>query len=260
MEVLEPTLFRGHPLDAIVTTRHGGVSVGSYASLNLGLHVDDDRAAVLENRRCAARAVGLDLGDLVFCKQVHQPSVAVVTDHDRGRGSTTQDDAFDAIDALVTRSPGIGLVVMVADCVPIVLYDPVAHVLGCVHAGWGGTVRLVSEAAVKEMGGLGSDPSDILAAIGPAIEPDRYQVGDNVVDEAREAFGAAADAFLRPDGTGRWLFDLWTANRQTLLGCGLRPENIATASVGTGDDRFFSDRLTRPCGRFAAIAVLRDRA
>jgi copper oxidase (laccase) domain-containing protein len=141
----------------------------------------------------------------------------------------------------------------------VVLYDPVAHVLACVHAGWSGTVKGVCDEAVATMASLGSRPSDVLAAIGPAIEPDRYQVGDDVADQARQAFGDDAGTVVRPDGTGRWLFDLWAANRHTLVRAGLRAENITTSAVGTGDERFFSDRLARPCGRFAAIAVLHHR-
>ena len=249
--------FASYPLDAVVTTRHGGVSSGVYESLNLGLHVDDDTDAVVENRRRAARAIGLNLDDLVFCNQSHGRSVAVVDAGQRGRGTTTLDDAVDDVDALVTTTPGVGLVVMVADCVPIVLYDPVAHVLACVHAGWRGTVSLASEAAVSTMVGLGSRPGDIRAAIGPAIEAARYQVGDEVAEAARDAFGPAAGSVVRPDGTGRWLFDLWAANRYTLQECGLRSERIVTAATGTAADEFFSDRAARPCGRFAALAALR---
>ena len=252
-------LFAGQPLDAVVTTRHGGVSDGPYASLNLGLHVGDEPEAVVENRRRAAALVGLGLDDLVFCRQTHRRNVAVVGPGDRGRGTAADADAIDDADAVVTTGPGVGLVVMVADCVPIVLYDPVAHVLACVHAGWAGTVRRVAEATVEAMAALGSDPANVLAGVGPAVEPDRYQVGDDVAEAAHEAFGAAADEVVRPDGTGRWLFDLPAANRRTLVEAGVAPEHIEVVPVGTGDERFFSDRLVRPCGRFAAIAVLHDR-
>jgi YfiH family protein len=259
LPVLTWKLFDGHPLDVVVTTRAGGVSTGPYATLNLALHVGDDEAAVLDNRRRAAGAIGLGLDDLVFCNQSHRRNVAVVDAGHRGRGVTSMADAIDDVDAVVTATPGLGLVVMVADCVPIVLYDPVGHVLACVHAGWAGTVRLVAEAAVDALVGLGARPGDVLAAMGPAVEADRYQVGDEVADAARDAFGPATDQVVRPDGTGRWLFDLWAANRHTLLASGLRPENVVTAVAGTGDEAWFSDRAERPCGRFAAIAALRPR-
>jgi purine-nucleoside/S-methyl-5'-thioadenosine phosphorylase / adenosine deaminase len=258
-DVLRWACFAGLPLDAGVTTRAGGVSGGPYASLNLGLHVGDDPAAVLENRTRAAKRVGLTRDDLVFARQVHGRAVALVGPGDRGRGAGSDDDALDGVDALVTATPGLGLAVLAADCVPLVLYDPVAHVLGCVHAGWRGTVARVAAAAVEAMATLGARPGDLLAAIGPAIEPDRYQVGPEVADAATDSFGPRAGELLRPDGTGRWLFDLGAANRQALLDCGLAPERVAAAGVGTGDDRFFSDRAVRPCGRHAAIAVLLAR-
>jgi hypothetical protein len=261
MDILTWPAFEELNLDAIVTTRHGGVSSGSYQSLNLGLHVGDDPEDVLENRRRAAAAIGTDPADMVFCNQLHHRNVHVVTPRDRGRGALSRDHAIPETDALVTSEPGMTLVVMVADCVPVVLYDPVAHVLACVHAGWRGTVARVSEAAVEAMTSLGSRPRDIIAGLGPAIPPDRYQVGDDVVEAAEECFGGQRTArVLRPDGTGKWLFDLWEANLTVLREAGLRDDNMHVAALPTGrtgGDRFFSDRETRPCGRFAAIARLR---
>jgi polyphenol oxidase len=261
LEVLTWPVFDGFDVDVMVTTRHGGVSSGSYASLNLGLHVGDEEAGVLENRRRAASALGADPGDFVFGIQAHGPNVQVVTAADRGRGALTQQDAIPGTDALVTRDPGVALTVMVADCVPIVLYDPRAHVLACVHAGWRGTVARVSEAAVAAMGTLGSRPRDVVAGLGPAIPPGRYQVGEDVYHAAGRGLGPGAAQVLREDGTGRWLFDLWTANRIVLRESGVRDANMHLAQIPTGSDPglFFSDREVRPCGRFAAMARLRSR-
>jgi len=259
--VLTWPAFAEHAVDALVTTRQGGVSAGPYESLNLGLHVGDNAEAVLENRRRTAASLGADLGDLVFCNQSHGRNVYVATAADRGRGALSQDDAITTTDALVTTEPGIVLVVMVADCVPIVLYDPVARVLSCVHAGWRGTVARVSQAAVEAMAALGSEPGNIIAGIGPAIFPGRYQVDHDVAAAARRCFGARGTGHvLRPDGTGKWLFDLWSANRIVLRESGLRDDNVHLAAVPTGppgDSPFFSDRAVRPCGRFAAVAVIR---
>jgi polyphenol oxidase len=247
-----------HGVDAVVTTRHGGVSDGPYASLNLGLHVGDDPDTVIENRRRAAATVGLDLADLVFCQQSHGPAVAVVGRAQRGRGAMREADALAGTDALVTTEPGVGLVVMVADCVPIVLVEPAAGVLGCVHAGWRGTVTRVTEAAVAAMVDAGADPARIVAAMGPAIAPERYQVGAEVVDQARAGLGPpATEAAVRPDATGRWLFDLWAANRAVLHDCGVTDDRIAVAGVPTGDDFYSHRRSGGRTGRFAAIATLR---
>jgi YfiH family protein len=263
LEVLAWPAFDGLDVDVVVTTRNSGVSQGRYESLNLGLHVGDSDKDVLENRRRAASALGAALSDMVFCNQAHGREVHVVTAGDRGRGSLALDNAIASTDALVTAEPGIVLVVMVADCVPIVLYDPVAHVLACVHAGWRGTVARVSEAAVAAMRTMGSRPEDIVAGVGPAIAPGRYQVGGDVLDAAHECFGDRSGEVIRPDGTGKWLFDLWTANQIVLRDAGVRDANVQLAAIPTGSagpGLFFSDREVRPCGRFAAIARLRPRS
>lgn len=263
LPVLTWPAFDGHALDAAVTTREGGVSTGRYRGLNLGLQVGDAETAVLTNRARVAAAIGNSLDDFVFCEQSHQPNVHIVTEEHRGRGARSISDAIAQTDALVTAVPGITLVVMAADCVPLVLFDPVARVLACVHAGWGGTVRGVTPAAVEAMRTLGAEPARIIAGIGPAIHPDRYQVGSDVVELAERAFGEAAAAVVRPDGGGKWLFDLWQANALQLTAAGVLLERVHIAGRDTGPDTpFYSHRSEGPCGRFAAVARLHtdDRA
>jgi len=264
LPVVEWPAFDGLGLDAFVTSRRGGVSSGGYASLNLGLHVGDDAVAVVENRERVARAAGAGLDRFVFCEQVHQPGVHVVTAGDAGRGARGRADAVAATDALVTVTPGVVLVVMVADCVPLVLFDPVRRVLAVVHAGWAGTVRGVTPAAVEAMRGFGSDPADVVAGVGPSVHPERYQVGADVRGLAVAAFGPRAPEVVHPattahDGTEpRWTFDLWRAAAVQLAAAGLRPEVIHVAGMGTGPSTpFFSHRFEGPtAGRFAAVARL----
>ena len=300
--------------DAAVTARDGGVSSGPYAALNLSLSVGDDPENVLENRRRLAAAFGTAPGDYVFARQVHGASVRVVGEPDRGSGAFTLDDAIPDADALVTSTPGLVLAILTADCVPIVLHDPVAGVLACVHAGWRGTVARVAAAAVAAMQTLGSRPADVIAGLGPAMAPDRYQVGPDVRQAITQSFApaaapdryqagstAAADphqagphahhavarasgpavrsdlypetgqhrpdpsapAFLRPDPGdrrgGRWLLDLWAANRSVLQEAGVPAAQIHVTDIPTGPaghDTFFSDRAARPCGRLALVAKL----
>jgi copper oxidase (laccase) domain-containing protein len=111
------------------------------------------------------------------------------------------------------------------------------------------------------MGTLGARPENVIAGFGPAISPGSYQVGDDVADAARESFGSQADSVIRPDGTGKWLFDLWTANLVILGQAGVARERTHVAAIPTGPEpgHFFSDRAMRPCGRFAAIARLHPR-
>lgn len=251
-------VFAGHPVKAVVTTRAGGVSTGPYESLNLGLHVGDDPAAVVENRRRAAAALDLALEDLVFCEQSHGPNVVVVDDAHRGRGTVEQSTALSATDALVTDTPGLGLVVMVADCVPLVLFDPVTRTLATVHAGWGGTVSRITSATVDALRGRGVDPADLLVGIGPAIPPERYEVGEDVAERARAGLGPIVDDVLTPrSAPGKYSFDLWASNRRLLLEAGVRPDHIEVMAEPTGaDGPFFSHRAANPCGRFAALATL----
>ena len=186
-------------VDAAVTARGGGVSSGPYATLNLSLSVGDDPARVLENRRRLAAALGARPADFVFARQVHGAGVRIVGEADRGSGAFRLDDAIADTDALVTTAPGVVLAILTADCVPIVLHDPVAGVLACVHAGWRGTVARVCAAAVAAMTSLGSRPPDVVAGLGPAASPARYQVGPDVHHAVTQAFGPAAAAFIRPD-------------------------------------------------------------
>lgn len=248
---------------AAVTARAGGVSDGPYATLNLSLSVGDDPARVLENRRRLAAAFEARLEDFVFARQVHGAGVAVVGDADRGSGARSLEDAVGDVDALVTTTPGVVLAILTADCLPVVLHDPVAGVLACVHAGWRGTVAGVTAAAVAALRDLGSRPSDIVAGLGPAIAGDRYQVGPDVHEAVTAAFGAAATGFLRPDlrpgaSPGRWLLDLPAANRHALCAAGVPDAQIHATPLTTGSGDFFSDRAARPCGRLALIARLRE--
>jgi polyphenol oxidase len=258
---------------AAVTARDGGVSSGPYATLNLSLTVGDDPARVLENRRRLAAALGAGSGDFVFARQVHGAGVRVVGDADRGSGAFRLDDAIADTDALVTTTPGVLLAILTADCVPIVLHDPVAGVLACVHAGWRGTVARVCAAAVAAMASLGSRPADVIAGLGPAADPARYQVGPDVHLAVTQAFGPTASSFIRPDpkASQHWLLDLWAANRHVLREAGLPdpqihitdlptgppdPSTPATPAASPAHGYFFSDRAARPCGRLALVAYL----
>lgn len=249
-------VFSDHPVSVVVTTRDGGVSDGPYATLNLGLHVGDDAGRVLENRRRAARAAGLELEDLVFCRQTHGRQVATVTRAEAGKGAGADGDAIQDTDGLVTAEPGVGLVMMAADCSPIVLYDPDAPALACVHSGWRGTTARVVEAALGAMAELGAHPRRVIAAIGPTVAASTYQVGPEVVEAARDSFDDL-DGLIEPDGSGRWKFDLVAANVRILTEAGVPPGHIHRAGVDTGAAQCFSDRGERPCGRQAAIVALR---
>ena len=264
---LRPFPFSAGPFDsgrvtAVVTTRHGGVSDGDYASLNLGGHVGDDPAAVAENRRRLAAELGVD--KLTVADQKHTARVAVVGERLAGRGHDGAADAaaaFPATDAMITSLPGAALAILVADCAPVVLYDPVRRAAGVAHSGRAGTVKGVIPETIKAMAAtFGSAPEDLLIGIGPAIGAASYEIGSAEVAEVTAAFGVAATRLLAPTRPGHAAFDLAAAIRSQLRAAGVPGENVHDMAIDTrtATDDFFSDRAARPCGRFAAVAVLRD--
>ena len=257
IDVLTWELFERMQVDAMITTRHGGVSVGPYGSLNLALHVGDKTASVLENRSRSATAMGASLEDMIFAEQVHGNRVAVVARSDRGRGSLARAGAVPGCDALVTAESGPVLAVLVADCAPVVLADPDARVVACAHAGWRGALGGVLEATIGAMESVGAERRRMVAGIGPAVAAVRYEVGDDVADAARLHLGAV-DSCLWPGRPGHFFFDLAEAVRMILLRSGLEEEHVASAGVDTGPSGpFFSARADGRCGRFALLARIR---
>jgi YfiH family protein len=253
------------------TGRVGGVSRPPYDSLNLGLRVADDPQAVLENRRRLAAALGVELASFVLPQQVHGGGARVVGSAERGRGALSAEDALPGADALITREPGVVLVVLLADCVPVVLFDPFLPAVGVVHAGWSGTVQHVTRNTVAAMRSqLGSDPATLLAGVGPSIGPASYEVDPEVAERARAEFTGidivrpdAGDRYVgdlvRPGAGDRCTLDLWGANVADLLAAGVPRENVEVAGLDTFalPGQFFSHRRRQPTGRFAAFATLR---
>jgi YfiH family protein len=254
-------LLRPHEASLLAgcTTRGGGVSEPPYDTLNLGLHVGDEPDAVLENRRRLAVALGVELSAFVFAQQVHGGEVCVVTATDGGRGALRFADALPNTDALITRDAGVVLTVMHADCVPVVLFDPLTPALGVVHAGWGGAVNHVVRNAVEAMRmQFASDPATLVAGIGPSIGPASYEVGPEVAERVRFEFPGAD--LLRTCAEGKFLLDLWGAATADLASAGLSRESIEVAGLDTFQlhSRFFSHRRGQPTGRGLTFAMLRS--
>lgn len=258
MEGAAPLLWADLPgARCAFTTRAGGVSGAPYGSLNLGLHVGDDAEAVVENRRRAVAALGAGLDDLVVAEQVHGDRVALVGAAERGRGARSTADAIPAADALICAEPGPVLAIMIADCVPVAVVDPVAGAIGVAHAGWGGTVAHVARRTVEALRDrLGADPARMRAVVGPSIGPDSYEVSADVADLAHAAYPDVEIVAPRA-APGKFLLDLWAANVADLAAAGIPPANVAVTGADTlTDDRFFSHRRGAPTGRFAILATL----
>lgn len=216
------------------STRLGGVSEGCFSSLNLSFDRGDDRAAVAENFRRMGEALGVRCEDMVLSQQTHTTNIRIVTDEDRGKGITRERDYTD-IDGLITNVPGICLVTTYADCVPLYFLDPAKKVIALSHSGWRGTVGKIGKKTVELMHDkFGSDPADILAAVGPSVCQDCYEVSADVIDRFREVFDRSVWEELfyeKPDG--KYQLDLWKANEKIFLEAGIRKEHIAVTNVCT---------------------------
>lgn len=237
------------------STRLGGVSKGNCATMNLSTTRGDDPAAVAENTRRIAAAIGVHAEDMVYTHQTHTTNVAVVGSKDRGR-------RFMDTDGMVTDVPGICLVTFYADCVPLYFVDPVRKVIGLSHSGWRGTVHKMGKITVEKMTeNYGSDPKDIIAAIGPSICQDCYEVSGDVIEEFRVNFRQEVlPELFYQKADGKYQLDLWRANEEVLKEAGIRKERIAVTNVCThcNPELLFSHRtMGNKRGNLSALLALK---
>ena len=261
---MPPGLFTFNTLRSLpgvvhaVTTRHGGVSQGPYASLNMALHVGDHVDDVLVNRRSVCEALRLHPEHLVSGEQAHSGLVKIVTAHDRGRGALNHLCAMCGTDGLVTAEPRVPLIAFSADCPLVLLYDPVNSVAGVVHASWRGTMWRIAERAVRLMTGrLGCHAENIHAAISPSIEPCCYEVGEEIREAAVKAEVDRASCFKKRGG--RLFFDLQRANVMQLERAGVLGDQIEVANICTAchaNDYYSYRHSGGTTGRFAAVISL----
>lgn len=241
-----------------LSTRLGGCSNPPFASLNLGLHVNDDPDKVWLNRQLFCKAVDLTADTVVTAEQVHGDAVKLVTAADAGRGSQHYDTAIKSTDALVTNTPGLPLMLFFADCVPVLIADPVSQAIGISHAGWKGTVAKIAKKTVLAMQQhFNTKPEDCLVGIGPAIGPCCYEVDEAVISKLKTGFSQWGDLVVPQQG--RWLLNLWEANREQLTEIGVKDKNITISQVCTAENSqiFFSHRTENgQTGRFGAIISL----
>ena len=247
----------GAPVKHGIFTRQGGSSTRPWNTLNLGGTVGDDPQHVQENRRRVFEALGLHFDSLYDVWQVHSADV-VCTDRPR-----PQTQAHLKADAILTDRPGVTLFMRFADCVPILLYDPKRGVIGLVHAGWKGTISQIAAHTVHAMRRqYGSTPQDILAMIGPSIGPDHYEIGQEVTDQVRLAFGSRAESLLSPtdgDARSRLHLDLWSANTLVLIEAGVEQIELSGICTACHLRDWYSHRAEHgQTGRFGALFSLGD--
>ena len=230
---------------AAFSGRVGGVSGGSFATLNLGLRSGDDLARVVENRRRLCRAVGADPARTSSCHQMHSATVHRVA----GPPDVPFDDPAVMSpfgDGLVSETPGRALVVFAADCVPVAIARRDGSGIAVCHAGWRGLVEGVVEEAARTLGG-----PDLVAAIGPCAGADRYEVGAEVAEPLVERFGA--------DAVRAGHADLELCAERALRRSGVGEVEVAGLCTIGDDERFFSHRRDgEPTGRQALIALIEE--
>lgn len=230
------------------SSRLGGVSEQELSSMNLSFGRGDRRENVLENFRRIAAAIGFDISRVVCSDQTHTNHVRVVTEADCGKGCWTEKDYRD-VDGLVTDVPGITLATFYADCVPLFFLDPVHGAVGLSHSGWRGTVSDIAGETVRVMQRqYGTDPKDLLGAIGPSICQDCYEVSEDVICQVQKAYEQELWPKLyyrKPNG--KYQLNLWEACRRNLLRAGLLPEHIEVTDLCTccNPEVFFSHRASR---------------
>ncbi len=214
--------------------RRGGVSAGVHAGLNVGLGSDDDRAAILANRARARDAV-LPGATLVTVHQVHSADVVTVA-------APITDDARPPADALVTATPGLLLGVLTADCVPILVADRAAGVVGAAHAGWKGALAGVAEATIDAMIALGADRARIAAAIGPCIARASYEVSEAFAGPILARDAADSRFFTEGARPGHLQFDIEGYVAARLAAAGIGAVWLAGEDSYSQPERFFSYR------------------
>jgi len=216
-------------------TRQGGVSSGMYATLNGGIGSHDEPHNVAQNRARMAAALGVDAGRLLTAYQIHSPDVVIV---DRPWATRERPRA----DALVTKCHGLAIAVTTADCGPVLLADGVARVIAVAHAGWRGAAGGVIEATISAMERCGANRKHIVAALGPMIRQENYEVGPEFIAALQVQSSANACFFAPATRAGHALFDLPGYIRARLAAAGL--EQIEDLACCTYSDatRFFSYR------------------
>lgn len=253
---IEPQLIAG--TSAVVagfTTRHEGVSRPPYNSLNLGLNTNDSVHNVQGNRSLLTRAFGAKLEQLLTVTQVHGTDILVV---DTSNQDVTHFLKIEC-DGIITNQPGIMIGIGVADCVPVLLFDPGQRVVAALHAGWKGTAAGIVRKGVAAMtADFGTKPCNIVAAIGPAIGPCCYEV-DGPVQSAFATEQAIWDQSTTATAKGKWKLDLAAAIRYQLIECGVMPERIETSQqcVSCTQELFFSYRRDKgETGRHLGFIML----
>lgn len=229
------------------STKHGGVSEGEFESMNFAFNRGDNPDNVTQNYKRFCQSAGFEYETLTASAQDHNTVVRAVTEKDCGVGIYKPRD-MESVDALITNEKGVTLVTYYADCTPLFFVDTKNKAIGLAHAGWRGTVGRIGEKVVKKMTELyDTNPADIKAAIGPAISVCCYEVDYPCAENFLKLEGLESEKFVFPKENGKYMIDLLETNRQILVSCGVKPENITVSDVCTNcnSDLLWSHRATK---------------
>ena len=228
-----PILEQTGIVEHCFTTRLGGVSRGMFASLNLSFTRGDDRMAVEENFRRVSKVMNCKNRDFVLSDQTHTTNVRRVGREDAGKG-ITRERGYADVDGLVTDEPGLVLSTFYADCVPLYFVDVKKRAIGLSHSGWRGTVGRMGRATLAAMRReFGTQPEDVVCAIGPSICQDCYEVSADVAEEFMREFSGYEEEILIDKENGKYQLDLWRANEIVLLQAGIKQEHLSVTDVCT---------------------------
>lgn len=228
------------------STKHGGVSTDEWTSMNFAFSRGDNPENVLENYKIFSDAVGFDYNSLVTSSQDHHTYVRPVTKNECGIGIWREKDIM-SVDALITNEPNVTLVTHYADCTPLFFVDTVGKAIGLAHAGWRGTVGKIGEEVIKKMTALyGTNPSNVVVAIGPAISKCCYEVDKDCAENFYNLKDLDNSKFIFPKEDGKYMIDLLETNRQIVMKEGVKKENIVLSDLCTkcNSDLLWSHRAT----------------
>lgn len=249
----------GEGVTAFSSTRQGGYSEGRYGEFNINRYCGDSEEAIQKNRETLCQLLGIEDHSLLMPHQVHLAEIAVVDREMLTLPTEEIQQKLDGIDALMTNEAGVCIGVSTADCIPVLLYDPIQRASCAIHAGWRGTVQRIVEKAVTRMTEVfGSDPQNLIAQIGPGIHLESFEVGDEVY-QTFEKEGFPMELISKK--YEKWHIDLPECNRLQLVAAGIPETHIAVSPVCTfqQSDTFFSARkLSINSGRIFTGILLQE--
>lgn len=258
---------------AFSTTRHGGVSEGNYASLNINEYCGDSKANTDANRLLLANELGIDTNHIIMPHQTHGVESRIIGEEFANLPDGVKKMLLEGVDAVMTNIPGMCIGVSTADCIPVLLYDEEHHAAAAIHAGWRGTQARIVHKAVQEMRmAYQTDPTKLKAVIGPGISLDNFEVGDEVYaafEQATFDMSTIAEERIKRNPNAedpakaferKWHINLPLANIQMLTHNGVDEANIINTGICTFDnaDNYFSARrLGIESGRIYTGIIIR---